>query len=100
MKFYPVFNSRPGDPDYLFFCPGCKCDHGVWINKSGYTGPTWNFDGNIDSPTVSPSILVNQGAGNPTVPVCHSFIKAGKIQYLSDSTHELAGQTIDLPEYE
>lgn len=29
---------------------------------------------------------------------CHSFITDGKIQYLSDCFHELAGQTVDLPE--
>jgi hypothetical protein len=26
--------------------------------------------------------------------VCHVFVKAGEIQYLSDCTHELAGKTV------
>lgn len=31
---------------------------------------------------------------------CHSFITDGKIKYLSDCNHHLAGQTIDLPKIE
>lgn len=30
--------------------------------------------------------------------VCHSYVTNGRIQYLGDCTHELAGQTVDLPE--
>ena len=29
---------------------------------------------------------------------CHSFVRDGKIRFLADSYHELAGQTVDLPE--
>ena len=29
---------------------------------------------------------------------CHSFVTDGRIQYLDDCTHELRGQTIDLPD--
>jgi len=32
------------------------------------------------------------------VNICHSFIRDGKIQFLGDCTHALAGQTVDLPE--
>jgi hypothetical protein len=31
--------------------------------------------------------------------VCHSFVIDGRIQFLSDSTHVLAGQTVDLPKW-
>jgi hypothetical protein len=31
--------------------------------------------------------------------VCHSFVTDGRIQFLDDSTHELAGETADLPEW-
>ena len=30
--------------------------------------------------------------------VCHSFITDGRIQFLGDCTHELKGQTVELPE--
>lgn len=29
--------------------------------------------------------------------ICHSFITDGSIEYLSDCTHELAGETVPLP---
>jgi len=29
---------------------------------------------------------------------CHSFVVDGRIQFLQDSEHELAGQTVDLPD--
>lgn len=32
--------------------------------------------------------------------VCHSFIRDGRIEFLSDCTHALAGQTVDLPDIE
>jgi hypothetical protein len=49
-------------------------------------------------PTFEPSILISIGNG-PDAPrlVCHSFVREGKIQFLGDCTHELAGQTVPLP---
>lgn len=29
--------------------------------------------------------------------VCHSFVRAGRIEFLGDCTHALAGQTVPLP---
>ena len=55
-----------------------------------------------------PSVLVKTGrAVDPTLPepepgdppeVCHSFVTDGRIQFLNDCTHALAGQTVDLPD--
>ncbi len=33
-------------------------------------------------------------------PLCHSFVRDGRIEFLGDCTHKLAGQTIELPEVE
>jgi len=30
--------------------------------------------------------------------VCHSYVTDGRIQFLADCTHALAGLTVDLPE--
>ena len=99
---------RIGVSDYSFYCPGCKFHHGVWLEKEGYTGPTWTFNGNLEKPTFSTSLLVNwvycewDQITKMPIPetrknmVCHTFITDGKIQFLSDCTHEFAGQTIDL----
>ena len=76
-----------------FHCPGCDDVHVVRTGPNG-----WTWDHSLDMPTLSPSVLV-QGPirGNPDGR-CHSFVKAGRIEFLSDSTHHLAGQTVDLPD--
>lgn len=88
------FNSVSNVPGmYQFFCPGCQRHHGVWTNKN--ENPCWEFNNNVDHPTVMPSILVRMPLGE-SMSICHSFIKDGKIQFLSDCTHHLKGQTVDL----
>jgi hypothetical protein len=32
--------------------------------------------------------------------ICHSFVTDGRIQFLNDCTHSLAGQTVDLPDFD
>jgi len=81
---------------YYFFCPGCQTLHGPMVAHSqGYQGPKWTFNGDLEKPTFSPSILVYAHA---TGPRCHSFVRNGQIQFLTDCGHELAGKTVDLPE--
>jgi len=78
---------RPGM--VTWFCPGCLCGHSAWVSGS-YT-PKWSFNGDYDKPTLSPSVLYNRGGK-----VCHCYIHDGKIQFLSDSTHMLAGKTVPM----
>ena len=85
---------KGGYYDYRFFCPGCNYKHGFMV--TGNT--TWQFNNDLEKPTVSPSILHTVDFYEQGKKICHSFIKEGKIQYLSDCTHKLAGQTIELPE--
>ena len=98
---------------HVILCPGCGEKH--TIDKR------WTFNGSVDAPTFTPSLLIRSGhyarqfvpgkdscwctynAENPDDPapfscgVCHSFITDGRIQFLADCTHKLAGQTVDLP---
>ena len=93
------------DGTALFECPGCDGMHGIPIK--GENHPVWGWNGSVDAPTFTPSILVTYPA-NPnaieefkewrTERRCHSFVTDGKIQYLGDCTHALAGKTVDLPE--
>ena len=56
----------------------------------------WDFNGNFDKPTFTPSIKV-EGYNDDSKPfVCHSFVTDGNIQFLPDSTHALAGKTVPL----
>lgn len=88
---------------YEFMCPGCNDYHMPVVNNKQPGGPQWTFNGDLNSPTFSPSLLMQreeyQGEEQSNIKhVCHSFITDGKIQFLNDCTHELAGQTVDLPE--
>lgn len=94
------------DTDYFFRCPGCGWPHGVQTGEG--PGPRWGFNGNVDAPTFTPSVLVQTGSAvDPSIiwedgdppRICHTFITDGKIQFLSDCDHALAGQTVDIPDW-
>lgn len=97
--------ARTTDDKWIFYCPGCEGHHGV--------NDTWGFNGDKKKPTFSPSILVKGTVPitdeeyeklmrgekiEPKKLICHSFVCEGKIQFLSDCTHKLASQTIELPD--
>lgn len=86
-----------------FRCPGCASTH--YIQHGAEDGANWSWNGNLEKPTFTPSVLVTypgKDAGQDGAPpaVCHSFVTDGRIQYLGDCTHVLAGQTVDLPPWE
>jgi Family of unknown function (DUF6527) len=84
-----------------FICPGCAGDdtrkstglHMLPVNTDK-TSPAWTWDGNLEAPTISPSILT--GRGSPFV--CHSFLKAGVFEFLGDCTHSLVTQNVPMPD--
>jgi hypothetical protein len=98
-------------------CPGCGDSHVLPIEGPS---PAWGFNGDFARPTLTPSILARSGHhvpghagecwctweaeyGEPSpfaCYVCHSFVTEGRIQFCGDSTHALAGQTVDLPDIE
>jgi len=69
-----------------FYCPGCECSHMVDPKR-------WAVD--MENDTIHPSVLVRGGETNMR---CHSFVRNGKIQYLNDCTHSLAGKIVDMEE--
>lgn len=84
-----------------FWCPGCDGAHGVVVESPN----GWGFNGDLERPTITPSVLVN-GIRNPETPEwnaahprCHSYVRDGRIEFLSDCEHALAGQTVDLPDW-
>jgi hypothetical protein len=80
--------------EVVFHCPGCKCAHFVRVHGAD---PVWSWNGSIESPTFSPSLLAMANMADKR---CHSFVKDGKIQFLNDCFHELAGQTVDIPDWD
>lgn len=119
-----LIKSMDGKIDYFgFYCPGCGHSHMVPINDAKLeNGHGWQFDGNKEAPTLSPSLLTKSGhyathfnpekdtcwcsfkertGDEPSFKcgICHLFVRDGKIEYLSDCTHEYAGKTIDMVDF-
>lgn len=95
----PVLRSAQGG-GLMFWCPGCNQSHMVRVGDG--PGPRWGWNGDVERPTFTPSIRVSYNgthAGVDGAPpaMCHSFVTDGRIQFLGDCTHALAGQTVDLP---
>jgi hypothetical protein len=84
-----------GGKMYVFHCPGCNNAHPFEIEAPNGAGWTWN--GSLTQPTFTPSLLCN--ADYPPAR-CHSFVTGGQIQFLSDCWHQLAGQTVEIPDWE
>lgn len=99
-----------------FKCPGCNDIHDLPFKPGEPSG--WEFNGDVEKPTIRPSILTTSGHytkyhrpgdscwcktedAQDTDGVfccyrCHSFVTDGMIQFLDDCTHDLAGQTVEL----
>lgn len=87
-----------------FWCPGCEAGHTIGI---GGNNAGWGWNGDTQKPTFEPSVLSHpmkrsfdeadpENESPKPLPGCHSFVRDGKIEYLSDSEHDLAGKTVDM----
>lgn len=86
---------------YYFDCPGCGGGHYLTVRPHvANNGASWDFNGSLEAPTFQPSVLERLTFSEPSrsPKICHSFIANGKIQFLSDCTHALAGQTVEMLE--
>ncbi len=101
-RIKPYFECEGGPLyGYTFTCPGCKDRH--YIPTSPKSQCHWTFNGSVERPTFSPSILVNETLwpdGSIGFIRCHFFVRDGQIDFCSDSKHEMAGKTVELPEIE
>lgn len=88
-----IYNLDEVNQQVWIFCPGCKNYH-AFTTKHPTFSP-WTFNGDLDKPTFSPSMLCNKDHVESR---CHSFVKDGKIQFLNDCFHELKNQIVELPE--
>lgn len=98
VKLHEALLADGSHHSWCFYCPGCKGLH--------QCDERWTFNGDQEKPTFRASVLVYEvpadpaGSGYEGRPRCHSFVTDGRIEYLSDSTHELRGQTVDLPDWD
>lgn len=95
-----VFNPNRGRNkayDFVaYWCQGCNQRHQVTVNANG----TWVWNGDVNAPTFSPSVKVTWTVGRIEMKpqCCHSFVRDGRIEFLSDCTHAFSGQTVDMVE--
>lgn len=103
------------DGQLSFRCPGCGMRHMVATADPYPNDARWQWNGSMERPTFQPSILVTYEHWVPPCTedhyvapesqtkvkdICHSFVTDGRIQFLSDCTHSLAGQTVELPDWD
>lgn len=101
----------------LFWCPACAEAHQVRVDGDGR--PRWGFNGDPQRPTLTPSVLVRSGCFVPehkgqcwcsskdpegedwgfTCAQCHFYLTDGRLHFLSDCSHALAGQVVELPDF-
>lgn len=74
----------------LMWCVACKNLHVIHVAGEN----PWEWDGDELKPTINPSILVFAYPNHQ--PRCHSFVRDGMWQYLSDCEHDMAGQTVPM----
>ncbi len=76
---------------WIFVCPACNAVH--------QCDTRWTFNGDEERPTFGGSVLVH---GEPSIqrPRCHSHVTNGRIAYGSDCTHAMAGQEVELPDWD
>ena len=85
----------PDGTQYIeYWCPGCGR---ISLPISGEKA--WGFNGNLDKPTLTPSVL-SQWDSPTKHNVCHSFVTDGEVKFLNDCTHSLAGATREIPDME
>lgn len=92
-------SDNNSDPLAVWFrCPGCAgLVHKVQVKHDGSAHPVWEFNSNYEKPTFQPSLLLTYPRLSKPDHTCHSFIRDGRIEFLADCSHDLAGQTIDIP---
>ena len=87
------------DGTCLFKCPGCESVHSIQVIGRE---PTWTWNNKYDLPTFLPSVRVTQPRFEGPCKynnVCHFYIRSGYFLYLTDCTHHLAGQKIEMPDW-
>jgi len=70
-------------------------------SRDNHSEMVWSWNGDVEKPTLKPSILSQIIWGEAKIlHKCHSFVNDGKVQFLSDCSHDKANQTIELLEVE
>lgn len=95
-----VFRIFEAQGRYYFWCPGCDTPHVYTIKpwqrfneqtKKYEPGPVWQMTGPLEKASFTPSYVCGGDSSR-----CHFYVREGRIQFLADCHHKLAGKTVDL----
>lgn len=97
----PTVSGKPkihnyGSGDWGFHCVGCGYEHSFRVTPDA-SRPQWKWNGSVERPTFYPSLVVNRDHPKSR---CHLIMTDGRIQYLQDCWHKLAGQMVEVPDWE
>lgn len=93
VKLIKLTDNNEAETQMAFHCVGCDMWHSFRVEAGiSRSVPVWTWNGDMERPTFSPSLLVDRGMDSQ----CHLFVHDGKIEYLGDCHHDLRGQTIDM----
>lgn len=96
-KLTPIINSQNQTIGYYFNCPGCGDSHAPCVRPYVCdNGASWEFNGDLERPTFRPSILSRVEKTEGGVKVCHLYVTDGKLHFLSDCTHKMAGKIVEM----
>jgi hypothetical protein len=101
----------------IHWCPGCEMRHLVYIaqQRNAPPHPVWAWNGEFNNRiTTTPSVQLHLGMryneGLHPLNIkrdeydvvqinCHYFITGGNLVFCGDSSHNLAGLTVELPNF-
>lgn len=103
-----IIKVKDGEDRYhalMIWCPGCEYTdsdghkfgglHMLPVSGDASKRPTWDWNKDLVVVTLNPSILTKTTRDQNEF-VCHSLLQEGRWQFLSDCTHELANQTVEM----
>ena len=73
------------------WCPGCRAPHRLNTSSTDHPlGKRWHFNGNYRRPTFEPRV---------ELPGCSYCLVDGWLHFDLSCSHDLAGQSVQLPAY-
>ncbi len=84
-----MVRGMPNHP--IVFCPGCE-EINVFDTR-------WKWNNDVEKPTFSPSLVISAPTHfDKKKRRCHSFLRDGIWEFLSDCTHDLSGKNVPIPD--
>lgn len=99
MKIREISSTlHDGIVGYSFWCVACNRRHAFYTHDGYTNNRSWTLVSK-EPVTVQPSIKLTGHYGDIENFCCHLFIQNGRLIYLSDCTHHLAGKEVDMIDF-